>query len=354
MTALRHNIKHSPMYRLPEPAIVRLMIILDPVSLQCLRRTGHLFWQAFELRFILPVPAAEYLPWPRPPLPFLGVITDAECRTLATLLERDGFCRDCCASRRLPGWSRRVRHTTKRYLHCSGCHRDHPTCLFTPAQQKSEPRLCIGHTGHIRLCEHQVVKWSQIVAASKDMKNNAHYLIAECKKKSHLKACQLHPLGVSWKLFRSSNNNNNNNNNNTPSICPEYPRLVLLRNVTTGLLIKLSWSPHLDLRPLKTSACPAGTMNGIFTRLRQQQTRYICPKVDPGQTIESRIFDPINCTCFNYHKIKPLHRNGLNGDIGHMGSSWFQALEHESFRETMDRNGFGVYWCTDRSCRNYW
>ncbi|KAK4167037.1 hypothetical protein QBC43DRAFT_171427, partial [Cladorrhinum sp. PSN259] len=159
---------------LPKPVIVQLMIILDPVSLQCLRRTGRLFLQTFELYFILPVPAAESLPQPRPPLLFL----------------EDEFCYDCRAFRRLPHRSYTVWYATRRFLYCLGCQRDHLTCLFTFDQPKSESRLCIGHTGYIRLCEHQVVKWSQIVAASKNIKNKTYYVIVECKKKSHLKPCQ--------------------------------------------------------------------------------------------------------------------------------------------------------------------
>ncbi|KAK3990690.1 hypothetical protein QBC44DRAFT_264123, partial [Cladorrhinum sp. PSN332] len=279
------------------------MMILDPVSLQCLRRTGHWFFTTFELYFIWPVQNAKadtkYLPWPRPPMSVLEAMTDAESKAMVALLRRDEFCLDCSASRHLPNWPHRVSHTTKRYLHCSGCQRDHPICLFTPAQRELEQRLCVGHTGHIRLCDHQVVTWSQVVAASKTIGNKAHYVIAECKKRSHLGTCQLQR-----KLFR----NNNNNNNFTPSVCPEYPQLVLLNTRAAGLSIKLCWSPHLDLRPLKISPYPAVTINSMFARLRQRQTRYICPQIEPSQApIESMIFDPGSCDCFSYHNIKPLY-----------------------------------------------
>ncbi|KAK4169649.1 hypothetical protein QBC43DRAFT_198741 [Cladorrhinum sp. PSN259] len=258
----RHNLQHSVFYRLPNAVIARLMVMLDPVSLQCLRRTGHIFFQAFEQTFMLPLPEAQDWPFPKPPLPFLKTITDAECQALISILRRDELCLNCREARGQPNWSWRVQQTTQKYLHCSGCRRDHPVLLFTPAQRRLEPRLCVGHTGHIRLCEHEVVKWTQIVAAAKMKKKMGRVVIAECKKKSHFRSCQHHRLGTFWERF--------GHDNYTPQLCPENPRLLLYLSEGGTLMVKLDWSPHLDIRPIKTSAYPAGTMNQMLGSLRQQ------------------------------------------------------------------------------------
>lgn len=42
------------------------------------------------------------------------------------------------------------------------------------------------------------------------------------------------------------------------------------------------------------------------------------------------------------------------GCDGAIGPQWYQALEPESYNLTEDEEGFGIYWCRQKECRNYY
>ncbi|KAK4183860.1 hypothetical protein QBC35DRAFT_392971, partial [Podospora australis] len=205
---------------------------------------------------------------------------------LITLIWRDQYCSDCKISRRALSFTERVKETTRTCLYCSGCQRYHPTCLFTPTERRVEPRFCVGHTGYVRLCKHKVVKWRQIMAATKKIKNKRPYTVSECRKKSHSKACQ-------WRLVRWLFGHKPSNSS---SVCPRNPRLVLLKD-DSGYKIKLSWGPHLDLLFIKDAVSPVTALTRELDKFRMIQTRFTCPEMAPGKIVESRVFDPNNCGC---------------------------------------------------------
>ncbi|KAK4187564.1 hypothetical protein QBC35DRAFT_230191 [Podospora australis] len=157
VAAALHNDKNSPIYRLPKPVLVQLLKMLDPVSVECLRRTGRRFLQIFDLWYGWPI--RRSYPWSTPNL--VTSMTAFERETLRPLLVKDAYCFRCQASLRAPDRAQRVAKCISRYLHCSGCRRDHPTCLFTPEQRRAPKnnRLCAGRTGHVRLCQHRVLMW---------------------------------------------------------------------------------------------------------------------------------------------------------------------------------------------------
>ncbi|KAK3986482.1 hypothetical protein QBC44DRAFT_402655, partial [Cladorrhinum sp. PSN332] len=270
---------------LPQAVIVHLMSFLDPVSLQCFRRACRVFFLDFQKSLG----------------PCISTLTDSQCMALTALLRHDGYCADCNAARRAPSWFRKTEHATKRYLRCSACRAGHPGCLFTPAQRKAEPRVCVAHTGSIRLCEHKSVTWSQLVAASKKakLKRGSAQVIAECKKRSHSKTSQSHRL---WRVTRPFRKNSN-----AAPLGPQHPRLYLVNDMTSGIGIKLCWSPHLSLAPIeRATICPAKAMTSMFQRLRRHQTKFICPKLGPGQVLEARVFDPNSCGCLMYNQLERL------------------------------------------------
>ena len=42
------------------------------------------------------------------------------------------------------------------------------------------------------------------------------------------------------------------------------------------------------------------------------------------------------------------------GRIRRMDSTWYQALDPDSYKLTEDADGFGVYWCKAEGCRGYY
>ncbi|KAK3361681.1 hypothetical protein B0T24DRAFT_113075 [Lasiosphaeria ovina] len=59
------------------------------------------------------------------------------------------------------------------------------------------------------------------------------------------------------------------------------------------------------------------------------------------------------CLQLNYCTRVQLGK-GSNRKLVHLTWAWFMAVDPESYRITEDIDGFGVYWCRDRSCRNFW
>jgi hypothetical protein len=136
------------------------MRLADPVSVECLRRTSRKLLLLFSDARPSQANHNAY-PWPRPHASFLD---PSQSKELLTLLAKDSYCSNCVATRHAPDWQTRLALATERYLHCSGCDLDHPACLFTPEQRinTQHDRVCIGHQGYIRLCQHKTVSWRQI------------------------------------------------------------------------------------------------------------------------------------------------------------------------------------------------
>ncbi|KAK0709993.1 hypothetical protein B0T26DRAFT_679328 [Lasiosphaeria miniovina] len=59
------------------------------------------------------------------------------------------------------------------------------------------------------------------------------------------------------------------------------------------------------------------------------------------------------CLQLNYCTRVQL-REGSNVKLARLTWAWFMAIDPESYRITEDMDGFGVYWCRDKACRNFW
>lgn len=225
------------------------------------------------------------------------LMTDSQRQTLKQLLERDAYCSECWASLRAADRRQRAARTVSTYLHCSGCERDHPVCLFTSRQRKlgRDIRLCVGHTGHARLCQHKVVTWAKVVPAQKY--SSYGLILEECKRRAHCNPCEFLPHGgLFWRIFRINNHDN----------LSKHLSARLLPDETGPGIITLAWTAHIKL----TSACGerliASTLMDRFAELQNIQARFICPELGPGRAVESRLFDPNNCDCVRYVELASL------------------------------------------------
>lgn len=418
------------------------MRVADEVSVECLRRTSHIFLQLFSKA--RPSQANKRIySWPRPHASFLD---PSQRRELLAFLAKDSYCSDCLAARGASDWQTRVTLTTERYLHCSACDLDHPACLFTPEQRINfqHSRVCIGHEGHIRLCEHKTVPWRQIQLLAQDMQEQGKRpdweLVTQCEDESHLQFCEWGALkGQSGTL---PNRNWKANTTRHPALFAGYG------DKNDGFRLLLSWSAHLSLRKASGAPLTPESLTDGLARLRRKATGFICPELERGQVVESWLFDPNGCGCLDYKALDQLgvgwgwsrnakskrarecqgggtlplqpliqaqrpearrsprghdklgnkskHRgdlesnlakggpaegftqrvtavpckggaeclqlryvsmarlDGKDGHLRRMVSNWYLLLDPQSYKVTQDRDGFRVYWCEDKRCRNYW
>ncbi|ROW04491.1 hypothetical protein VMCG_04936 [Cytospora schulzeri] len=184
VAALWHNQTASPLHRLPDQILTRIIDTLDNCSIECIRRAARRF-PPLCVDIILRRPRT-YLPcaddaledaqndrgpfrWPRfssmshrgQAEELLRVIEGRDGLPedrpqLLRLLHRDWYCDGCREAEEAPGWSLRVERL-RRFLYCSKCDADHPACLFSASQrhERSDLRICIGYEGYLRICGHE-------------------------------------------------------------------------------------------------------------------------------------------------------------------------------------------------------
>ncbi|KAK3367539.1 hypothetical protein B0H63DRAFT_529258 [Podospora didyma] len=93
----------SPLCRLPDPILARLMRHMDPITVECLRRTSRTFMRLFSeihstfaeeyrTRHLLKQP---FHPWR---ISTIG-LTDEERNRLVSTLQKDQYCKGCKTAR---------------------------------------------------------------------------------------------------------------------------------------------------------------------------------------------------------------------------------------------------------------
>jgi len=312
-----HNRTKSPLCRLPQAVLTRLLQLSDNVTVECLRRCSRLFLRLAPAAR----PAGDFSrkhgdrhPWPTSEQQWLP----GESETFLDLMTRDEYCAGCLAARRSPDWQSRVEALTKTYLHCSGCDADHPACLFSARQRVKErsKRVCIGHEGHVPLCKHVKVSWSMILKAAErrlpirtqggKWKDPVE---TRCWSMGHSWTCRyrwLPRLGFEVvpqrcpKLYLAA-------------CCPSKPTLsvaymiyvpseeeLLPRYGEVMLQVTLAWSGHLSLTTRPDGRYEAEDMGRGIRDLYRQEGHIICPPLAPGPAIGSRLGDPCRCDCLEY------------------------------------------------------
>ncbi|ROW00977.1 hypothetical protein VSDG_02621 [Cytospora chrysosperma] len=173
VAAAWHNQSVSPLHRLPDNILTRIIGMLDNCGVECIRRAARRFPPLCteiilgRLRTYLPraADADEHehnyrgpFSWPR----FSSMSHKGQAKELLRLVEgrggmpddrpqllrllhRDWYCDGCLAAEEAPDWSQRVERL-RRFLYCSKCAVEHPACLFSASQrlEKSHFRVCIG------------------------------------------------------------------------------------------------------------------------------------------------------------------------------------------------------------------
>ncbi|KAK3358004.1 hypothetical protein B0T25DRAFT_540740 [Lasiosphaeria hispida] len=278
-----------------------VMELLDLTSIQCLRRTSRIFLRLFSSPCFShqhnkelssrPQPSwLPYTPWARP-----GRICEAQAHTQRFMeyLERDAkrnLCTECRETgNRLEG-TRQARNLVEKSTYCVGCDEKHLLAYFSAAQrQKDETaRICIGHEGYVRLCEHKAIDWKTVANAmrqltSRPMTNEfASILLEECNAAIHMPTN--HDI-TSQRLAEAR----------------VYPRLSLDCRRGSGFYLVVVWSGHLPLpEPVSSGRYSVGDITDRLSLLRRGAAEYIAPQSGPGYLPEMRLFDPNRCSFLDY------------------------------------------------------
>ncbi|KAK0715857.1 hypothetical protein B0H67DRAFT_252773 [Lasiosphaeris hirsuta] len=305
----------SRLCALPEELLMMIIELLDPTSIQCLRRASRIFLRLFsspcfshqhnkELSGCPELSWLPYTPWPRP-----GRIYEAQAhaRRFIEYLERDtrrSLCAGCRETANGLDGMYQARNLVKKSAYCVGCDEKHPLAYFSAAQryQKDEmARVCIGHEGYVRLCEHKVIEWKTVANAMRQLTSRpitdeiVSVLLEECNSAIHIPTN--HEI-TSQRLTKVS----------------VYPTLELTYRRDCGFYLVLSWLGHLPLpEPLSSGRrYSVGDITDRLILLRQQgAAEYIAPQSRPGYLPEMRLFDPNRCHGFLDYAGTPAGAGGL-------------------------------------------
>jgi hypothetical protein len=364
-----HNQTQSAVCQLPEELLLDIMKLLeleDPASNQCLRRTCRLFlrlYSSMEFSEGHAIGSTETIfskPWSE---------TNSQRCSLsqwASLRDQDvdGYCKDCQRGRQIGTWSNklawllsgnpdftRLRLNLKtEYYHCSRCHIMHPKCLFSHDQRlfsinhgaKFKPnkrRICIGHQGYIRLCQHVSIQWKDIaemvsILAVLDTGDNV--------SKIELRVCS--------SLDHAPRNHNPNSSHMHTSYM--QPTIVIEGNNKRDIVVKLLWTGHLPLPKINNRQATPDFVSQHFTKFRQGAAECIAPEISPGRLMEMVCFDINKCNCLHYAglemlssqwKLAPLERfkqsTCREHQDGRLAALWPEGNTAEEINESEGRAG---------------
>lgn len=361
-----HNMTCSLLCRLSEELLLVIMKLLDPLSIQCLRRTSRLFLRLYssaefssshDLHFRK---ISGITPWHQPKGEYWNKTQ------LIPLLQRDKkqreYCKDCRAAWKSPTINKQVAELTTRYIHCSGCRLDHPRLLFSKEQRAVTPdlRMCIAHEGFVRICDHTVLTWADMAShfpfkpatlnstgnedSSQVQETRIEQLVKECKEKCHTP--QDHCFGPG--VFGLTGTN---------------PRAIIEGDNGREINIVLRWTGHLSLPKLSSNELGINkdvtpeVMHKYLGQFRSGVAEHIAPEMPPGRIIEMSCFEPNRCSCLHYPganilpgnwALTPPHEIGRPGDIGRpRGIKYRTCRIHTVCRlkllQPLQNNGDGLY-----------
>lgn len=314
VAAAFHNLVCSPLCRLPEEILLSIMAVLDPLSIQCLRRTSRLFLRLFsspEFQFghVTSYVGLRFDPWPVPKREYWRPFG-----RLKALLDKDkeAQCDDCHRKRQETTWMKDYTYLKEEYLHCSGCRVDHPAGLFSPTQRlaSTESRVCRGHDGVLRVCKHRAVSWAEISSIAVGLRKldvrlmqgrRVHVPVIRCEDSTHIPR---------------------NHGSNSPQVFygDEFPEVSVVWDIEGSVAIHMRWTGHLNLPGVDTIAnhyneppmpMAADTMRQLLQKFRKTSpAEFIAPELQPGRLMEMQCFDPNRCSCLHYKgsELLPAHK----------------------------------------------
>ncbi|KAK5651068.1 hypothetical protein OQA88_13716 [Cercophora sp. LCS_1] len=269
-----HNVNHSPINRLPDELMLRILRCLgdDQLTVLCLRRVARRFRRIIDDPEIWKIIRVDYL------LRISGHIFEMVDRfpkdireELWRRIQKDGMCDKCHmlrpsapdnpdsgwlqCPRRCPAVSR-----SPLGLHCDGC--------SSGGYDTTHP--CLGRHGAVRLCEHVKISWADMepyLSEWQQQQQDPHHdgqacldgFSVECRDLSHDTRCRAEDA-------------------------PTWPRASLKteahRTSEWVVVLTLEWKPHsgFDVFSLTSDRrAPASEMRTLFQRHRQGAADILFP-----------------------------------------------------------------------------
>ena len=165
--ATSKNKAASPLCRLPNELILEIMDRLPATSMYHFRQTCRLFMQLFEygggLRETMKHEIYPHML--RSQEERLDGGQQYPCDEIKRAVRRVLFCEPCLRFRESGTRDVVVAALKNQQIYCCGCRVTHPAVFFSREQREDIPaneRVCIGRQGHVRLCQHKVLRWSDV------------------------------------------------------------------------------------------------------------------------------------------------------------------------------------------------
>ncbi|KAK1757993.1 hypothetical protein QBC47DRAFT_357895 [Echria macrotheca] len=286
---------------LPEEHLLMIMKLLDPGAIQCLRRTTQVFLRLFshptfrDSHYHYGKKLTKRLPWSRANLDIEREGYSDSVRALLRSEETRKQCFTCQkTSREKP---QLVNHLANDKSFCRACGVLHPAAFFPPSQRDNGIRVkstCIGQTGYVRLCEHEVItraeigrKWrtaSQLSDA--DTGKAKCVILKQCKHPSHEPKISHDVQSPEGPVI-------------SRHTCP----WAALWRCGHAVVLDLRWTGHMcHVSPDENGSFSAAAMEQRIHELRRGAAEYMVPQTGPGNTNlpEMRCFDPNACGCLDY------------------------------------------------------
>lgn len=275
-----HNVAVSPLCRIPDELLLMIMKYLDSADVASIRRTSRIFLRLFQDHHFRALHSIYRYPWPTPR--FLNFV---EKKDLRERLLNDRFCETCY------GIMMNVReHPAKQSLcraplSCSVCRGPLSAGLFSQVERAvpgPKKRVCIAHEGHLRVCQHRVITWSDIQRWSSLLTlETSFYKVLVCGAQSHLSQCSLRPGGHAGSGG-------------------VMVKLVLLASGAIKLMVE--WTAHVSVPHRKGSpdVYDAHDVREIAEGLHADAGQHIVPRFQADQPPHMRAFDPNYCGCVQY------------------------------------------------------
>ncbi|KAK3348960.1 hypothetical protein B0T25DRAFT_632582 [Lasiosphaeria hispida] len=287
---------------LPEELLLDIMKLLDPTSIQCLRRADRAFLRLFSDKSFHHWHASSSddphcrsrFPWCHGN-PEFGKQAYDKPSSFRYLMHLDETRKQCvlCQNTNVEN-PRKAWDLVHKHLFCDACLVDHPTAFFSAAERGGEKKIrtCIGHTGYIRLCEHEIITrhdvtrlWSQILEMSSAAAEYQYLWIKECRHPSHAPVAH-YTLGEGTKKA-------------------PYPSAVLAVH-GNAVVIDMQWTGHLRLP--SDVVVSGDDMAACLGELRRGAGEFLAPQAVPGMIPEMRCFDPNKCGCLENPKYPATSR----------------------------------------------
>lgn len=154
----RLNLANSPLCRLPTELLLIIKSYLSPGTIFILCHTSALFFPLLD-RARLDNLSKLYIP-----MRSNMFDNDADRVEVCNLLRGEFFCRPCNERQRKGLLKANLQHLQEP-LYCTGYSSEHPAFLFPAdqrAKKRTDPRVCYGRIGHIQVCSHMTISWSDV------------------------------------------------------------------------------------------------------------------------------------------------------------------------------------------------